>query len=94
MLPSLSEKKDSYNFINAADKGHHVVGTAHPSLGKKYCLVAFDPEVPRYIYCAPLPSLYYRTEKNKDLEIRCMKSIIASASPNYLTGACLVLHAP
>jgi hypothetical protein len=53
MLPSLSEKRDSYNFMNAADKGHHAVGTAHASSGKKYCLVAFDQEGPTYLLCSP-----------------------------------------
>jgi hypothetical protein len=53
MLPSLSGKKDSYNFVNAANKGHHAVGTPHGSLGKKYCLVAFDQEAPTYLLCSP-----------------------------------------
>jgi hypothetical protein len=62
MLCSLRylKKKYSYNFINAADKGHHAVGTAHPCLGKKYCLVAFDREAPRFIV---LPSQAPMTEK-------------------------------
>ena len=40
ILYSFLNELDSYNFMNAADKGHHAVRTAHASSGKKYCLVA------------------------------------------------------
>ena len=93
ILCSFVNELDSYNFMNAADKGHHAVRTAHVSSGKKYCLVAFDQDANIFIVL-PSQAPIIGQKKNDHLVVRCMKSIIASASPNYSTGACLVLHAP